>query len=131
MIQAGPNPGAMFGAHVFLIPANTTGEKLDAVKKMMVWMSDNNAIWAGSGQVPARISIRDSLDPALYPSNMTIGQSFQTAGHMETPNTVQTDINTAEDPELNAAMNGQKTAQQALDDANARIQQILDRANAS
>jgi ABC-type glycerol-3-phosphate transport system substrate-binding protein len=31
------------------------------------------------------------------------------------------------DPELNAALNGQKTAQQALDDAAERMQQVLDR----
>jgi ABC-type glycerol-3-phosphate transport system substrate-binding protein len=31
------------------------------------------------------------------------------------------------DPELSAALNNQKSAQQALDDAAARMQQVLDR----
>jgi ABC-type glycerol-3-phosphate transport system substrate-binding protein len=37
---------------------------------------------------------------------------------------------TAIDPELSAALNNQKTAQQALDDAASRMQAALDRTNA-
>jgi len=126
MYQAGPNPGVMFGAHVFLVPAGLSGDKLTAVKKMIVWMSNHDDQWAASGQIPARVSIREKLDPKLYPSNMTIGASFPLYGQMEVPSPVNLDIGTAEDPELDAALANQKTPQQALDDAAKRIQQVLD-----
>ncbi len=127
MLQVGPQPGVMFGAHIMLIPANTTGDKLTAVKKLMVWVSNHNADWAASGQVPARISIRDGLDPKSYPSNIAIGQSYQVGGHMEAPSPSSLDIGNAEDPELSAVLANQKTPQQGLDDAAKRIQAILDR----
>jgi len=131
MLQLGAGPGVMFGAHTMQIPAGLSGDKLDAVKKIMVWVSNHDDLWAASGQVPARISIRDGLDPAKYPSNIVIGQTFQQYGHMEAQSPAELDIANAEDPSLSAALANQQTAQQALDDANARIQQILDRTNAS
>jgi ABC-type glycerol-3-phosphate transport system substrate-binding protein len=127
MYQLGPNPGVMFGAHVMVVPTNTSGDKLTAVKKMLTWISNHDDQWAASGQVPARISIRDGLDLKSYPSNVTIGKSFQAFGHMEVPSDKSLDIGTAEDPEIDAALAGQKTPQQALDDAAKRIQAILDR----
>lgn len=130
MLQYGDNPGTMFGAHSMQIPATLTGDKLDAVKKILVWMSNHDDLWAASGQVPARTSIRDGLDPAKYITNVTIGQTFPKYGHMEAQSPAELDIVNAEDPDLSAAWNGQMTAQEALDDANTRIQQILDRLNA-
>jgi multiple sugar transport system substrate-binding protein len=113
MYQIGPNPGVMFGAHVFLIPTNTTGDKLVAVKKLLVWLSNHDDQWAASGQVPARISIRDGLDLKSYPSNVTIGKSFQAFGHMEVPSDKSLDIGTAEDPEIDAALAGARRIQLA------------------
>ena len=130
MLQLGTGPGVMFGAHTMQIPAGLSGDKLDAVKKIMIWVSNHDDLWAASGQVPARISIRDGLDPAKYPSNIVIGQTFQQYGHMEAQSPAELDIANAEDPSLSAALANQQTAQQALDDANTRIQQILDRTNA-
>ncbi len=129
MLQYGPNPGTMFGAHTMQIPAGLSGDKLDAVKKIMIWVSNHDDLWAASGQVPARISLRDGLDPSKYITNVTIGQTFSKYGQMEVQSPAELDIVNALDPDLTAAMNGQMTAQAALDDANQRIQQILDRQN--
>jgi ABC-type glycerol-3-phosphate transport system substrate-binding protein len=47
---------------------------------------------------------------------------------MEVVSPIILELQAALDPELNAALNGLKTPQQALDDAAARMQQALDRA---
>jgi ABC-type glycerol-3-phosphate transport system substrate-binding protein len=131
VLQFGPNPGVMFGAHTMQIPAGLSGDKLTAVQKIVTWMSNHDDLWAASGQVPARISFRDGLDPSKYISNVTIGKTFSQYGHMEAQSPAELDIVNAEDPDLSAAFANQMTAQAALDDANQRIQQILDRQNAS
>ncbi len=126
MLQFGPKPGTMFGAHVMLMPASLSADKVTAVKKLQVWLSNHDALWAASGQTPARISIRDSLDPKQYVTNVIIGQQFPKYGHMETQSPVGLDIVNAEDPNLDTALAAQKTPQEALDAAAKQIQQILD-----
>lgn len=123
----GPENATWFGAHTFMVPASLEGEKLAAVERMIQWVSENQVAWAASGQVPARLSAQAELDPENYPSNILLGQTFAEYGVMEPQHTALLEIQAAIDPELTAAMNGQKSAQQALDDANARVQAILDR----
>lgn len=125
--QFGPEPATWFGAHTFMLPASLEGEKLAAAERMIQWVSENQVAWAASGQVPARISAQAQLDPESYASNIILGQTFTDYGVTEIQHTGILEIQAAIDPELSAALNGQKTAQQALDDANARVQAILDR----
>jgi len=127
MLQLGPKPGVWASAHVMFISSTLTGDKLAAAKKMVVYLSNHNDIWAQSGQVPARISVQKGLDPETYKSNILFGQGFQQFGRLEPPLTDLVEVQNAFDPELSAALNGQKTVKQALDDANARMQTILDR----
>ncbi len=127
MIQVGPTPATWEDGHVMFISPTLEGDKLQAAETFVEWMSNHNDLWAPSGHVPARISAQAVLDPATYSSNVTFGKGFQTSGVFEPalPNVIE--IQNAYDPELSAALNGQKTVDQALNDANARIQQILDR----
>ena len=83
--------------------------------------------WAASGQVPARLSVQAELDPANYPSNIIIGKTMAEYGTLDWPSPAILELFTAIDPELSAALNNQKSAKQALDDAAARMQQALDR----
>jgi ABC-type glycerol-3-phosphate transport system substrate-binding protein len=125
--QFGAQPATWFGAHVFMIPASLEGEKLAAVEKMIKWVTDNQIMWAASGQVPARVSVQEELDPENYASNIVIGKTFQEYGHMEIRNKAILELQTAIDPELSAALNNEKTIDQALADAAERMQQVLDR----
>lgn len=129
MIQVGPKPATWMDGHVLFISPTLEGDKLKAAETFVVWMSNNNALWAPSGHVPARISAQAVLDPQKYSSNVVFGKGFQTSGVFEPalPNVIE--IQNAYAPEVSAALNGQKTVDQALNDANARIQQILDRGN--
>jgi ABC-type glycerol-3-phosphate transport system substrate-binding protein len=125
--QFGPNKATWFGAHTFMISANEEGEKLDAVLKMIQWVSEHQVDWAASGQVPARLSAQAALDPANYPSNIQLGQSFGEYGIQDPQTTVTQELLTYLDAELSNALNGIKDAKTSLDDAAKRMQEALDR----
>jgi ABC-type glycerol-3-phosphate transport system substrate-binding protein len=127
-VQFGPQPGTWFGAHTWMVPVSLEGEKLDAVQTLIQWVSDHQVDWAASGQVPARLSAQAALDPENYPSNITLGETFTQYGILDAQHVALQEMYAALDPELSAALNDQKSAQQALDDAAARMQQVLDRA---
>ena len=109
-------------------PAILEGEKLGAVETLLQWISANQAHWADSGQVPALLSVQASLDPENFPSNIVMGASFADHGVLDFSSTVTAELYRAGlEPELNAALNGLKTVEQALNDAAGRMQEILDR----
>jgi ABC-type glycerol-3-phosphate transport system substrate-binding protein len=127
--QFGAQPATWFGAHTFMLPVTLEGEKLAAAQTLIQWVSDHQVDWAASGQVPARLSAQAALDPENYPSNILLGAGFTEYGILDTQHVAIQEMYAALDPELSAALNGQKTAQQALDDAAARMQQVLDRSS--
>jgi ABC-type glycerol-3-phosphate transport system substrate-binding protein len=127
VLPIGEERAAWIGSHVFVIPTSTTGAQLDAVREMLTWVSDNQVLWASSGQVPARISAQEALDPESYPSNILLGQTFQEYGQLEPVCISNLEFEPIIGAELSAALNDQKSPQQALDDANALIQAVLDR----
>jgi multiple sugar transport system substrate-binding protein len=47
-------------SHNFYITKQATGDKLQAAKVFIDWMSKHSADWAGAGMVPARKSVRES-----------------------------------------------------------------------
>lgn len=126
-VQFGDQPATWFGAHTWMVPTGLDGEKLDAVQTLIQWVSENQVDWAASGQVPARLSAQALLDAESYPSNITLGQSFSDYGILDYASTVTQELYLALDPELSAALNGLKTAEEALNDAAERMQQVLDR----
>jgi ABC-type glycerol-3-phosphate transport system substrate-binding protein len=127
-VQFGPQPAAWFGAHTFMLPVGLEGEKREAVQTLIQWVSDHQVDWAASGQVPARISAQEALDPENYPSNILLGQTFGAYGILDYPSVAIQELYAALDPELDAALNNLKTPEQALNDAAERMQQVLDRA---
>jgi ABC-type glycerol-3-phosphate transport system substrate-binding protein len=127
-VTFGETKATYMGVHTFMLPVNAQGEKLAAAQTLIQWLSEHQVEWAASGQVPARLSVQAALDPVNYPSNIIIGKTMAEYGILDWSTTAMTDMFTAIDPELSAALNGQKTAKQALDDAASRMQQALDRA---
>ena len=125
--QFGPNQATWFGAHTFMVPASTEGEKLDAVLRMIEWVSENQVIWASSGQVPARLSAQAALDAETYPSNILLGETFSAYGIQDPQTTVTQELLTLLDAGLQEALNGIKPADQALNDAAVLMQEALDR----
>ncbi len=128
-VQFGPNPAAWVGIHSFFVPASLEGEKLEAVQTLLQWIMANQAHWATSGQVPALLSVQASLDAENFPSNIVLGASFSDYGFLDFTSTVTQEMyQIGLDPELDAALNNQKTVEEALNDAAERMQTILDRA---
>jgi ABC-type glycerol-3-phosphate transport system substrate-binding protein len=127
-VQFGDTQATYMGIHTFMVPATATGDQLAADKTLIQWFSENQKGWAASGQVPARLSVQADLDPATYSSNIIIGKTMAAYGTLDWSSPVLLDFFTSIDPELSAALNNQKTAKQALDDAAARMQEALDRA---
>lgn len=128
-LQFGAQPATWFGAHTFMVPVTQEGEKLEAVQTLIQWVSDHQVDWAASGQVPARLSAQAELDPENYPSNILLGSTFTEYGILDTQHIALQELYAALDPELNAALNGQKDAATALNDAAARMQPVLDRSS--
>jgi len=127
MVQLGDNPGTWMSSHVFYIPSTTSGDKLVAVQKYIKWISDNNVMWAESGQIPARLSSQAAMDPEVYPSNIVFAQGFNEFGQFDVQTPAIVEITSALDPEIDAVLNGQKTVEEGLNAAAERIQAILDR----
>lgn len=126
-VQFGPEKATWFGVHTFMVPVGLEGEKLEAVETLIRWVTENQVMWASSGQVPALISAQEALDEENYPSNILLGQTFTEYGILDYQSTAIQEMYAALDPELDAALNGLKTAEEALNDAAERMQQVLDR----
>jgi len=120
-------PATWVSSHVLYYPASLTGEKLEWARQLAIYLSEQGLYWATSGQVPARLSQRAELDPEVFPSNIAIGRAFEEYGVPELPSAYSTELVAAFEPEIDAALNNLKTIDQALNDANERIQSILDR----
>ena len=126
-VQFGEGQGTWFGAHTWMLPVGLDAEKLEAVETLVQWVSENQVAWAASGQVPARLSAQAALDAENYPSNITLGQTFTDYGILDPDHVAIQEMYAALDPELSAALNNLKSAEEALNDAAERVQQILDR----
>lgn len=58
--QIGPKPGTMADSHVMCIRAGLSPEKRAAAERFLRFFSRNSIQWAAAGQVPARISVRNT-----------------------------------------------------------------------
>jgi multiple sugar transport system substrate-binding protein len=58
----GSQPAFWANSHNFFLPKtpNADGNKVAAAKVFIAWMSEQSGTWAGSGMIPARLSVRDS-----------------------------------------------------------------------
>ena len=126
--QWGPQPATWFGIHTFFVPAGLDDPaKLDAVLRMIQWVSEHQVDWAASGQVPARLSAQAALDPENYPSNILLGRTFTEYGVQDPRTTVTQELLSLMDAGLQEALNDIKPVEQALNDAAQLMQEALDR----
>ncbi len=115
-------------SHVIYTPKTLSDEKLDAARQLIAYLSDSGLFWATSGQPPARKSQLEALTLEEYPSAKVLGESFLSFGRYDYAHEcIQEVIDSAYMPELDAIFNNVKSVEQGLDDANSRIQDILDR----
>jgi ABC-type glycerol-3-phosphate transport system substrate-binding protein len=113
--------------HVMYMPADAKGERLAATKKLIAYLNANTTTWATAGMPAANMKVRNKLDPKVVPIAVTYGKSFARQGRFDRGHVAITEIiDKGYMPELDAACNGLKSVDQALKDANAAVQAILD-----
>jgi multiple sugar transport system substrate-binding protein len=123
--QIGKAKQAVFaGSHSFVVPANVTDEsKLAGAGDFLKYVSENAIDWAISGQALASKPMQESAEFKALPQSAIV-ESFP---HVQfAPNVLN--WGTIIDPvwgELNEALLGSKSAQQALDDAVAKSKQAM------
>jgi len=121
------NPAVWISSHVIYAPTTLTGEKLEAAKRLISYLSEHGLVWATSGQPPARISVQEQLTMEEFPSTTVFKDSFMRQGRYYKAHPAIQEIQQGYEPELDAALNGVKSVDQALQDANDRVQSVLDR----
>lgn len=120
-------PAVWISSHVIYAPTSLEGEKLDAAKRLIDYLSQNGLVWATAGQPPARISEQEQLTAEEFPSTTMFKDSFMAEGRYYTAHPAIQEIQQGYEPELDAALNDIKSVDQALEDANKRVQGVLDR----
>jgi ABC-type glycerol-3-phosphate transport system substrate-binding protein len=126
--QFGNEPAAWISSHVIYTPMGLAPEKLEAAQRLIAYLSDQGLVWATSGQPPARESQLDAMTEDEFPSAKILGDSFLAIGRYDTAHEcIQEVIDQGYMPELDAIFNDVKSIEQGLNDANARIQGILER----
>ena len=84
-----------FDSHVMVIPAGVDEDGQAKAKVLMAWLAANGAAWANSGQVPANISVQESLDEATYPSVVMAANQFNAIGRTDMASKYFLEIQTA------------------------------------
>ena len=118
---------AKIASHMMVIPVGVKPDGIERAKKMIKWMSDNGKTWATSGQVPARLSVQQ--DPAVQGiwSVKAFAQEFKEIGRTDVPHVAITEIVTAWEAAVSAALAKTTPVADALKEGNAQVQAILDR----
>ncbi|MEV6154384.1 ABC transporter substrate-binding protein [Nonomuraea sp. NPDC052129] len=125
--QIGTKPAAWAGSHQFVVFKQRTPDqnKLTAAKVFINWISGHSLEWAKGGQVPARKSIRDGAEFAALKEQATIGTQID---YLYFPPSVAGigDAFAAVDQAINAAILLKKSPKDALTEAAAKADKILE-----
>jgi len=126
--QIGPEKAVWSSSTHWVFPANKgqDANKTAAAATFVKWMNDNSAGWAETGELPAANSVRE--DPALleqYPNLEPFMAELEYA-HYETVAPGINEANALITVAINEALTGKKSPKEALDDAKAKADKILE-----
>ncbi len=123
------NSSVWASAHVFYLPIQAEGERLEASKRFLAYMSDHGLDWAHSGMPPARISQIQDMDPEVYPSATTFGANLLENGVFDRQHRNWLEIEAQYADAMARAFESECTIMMAevFPEADARVQRILDR----
>lgn len=113
--------------HILSIPTGVKPDAQERAVSLIQWLSDNGETWAQSGQIPARLSVQEKESVQSIWSVKSAAENFEKYGKADTPHKAYTEILTAWEAAIGAAMSNVKPLKEALDEGNAAIQAILDR----
>jgi multiple sugar transport system substrate-binding protein len=125
--QIGSERAAWAGSHNFAIAKQRRPDqnKVDASKAFINWLSQHSLDWAAGGQIPARKEVRDE---AAFGSLTEVATFAEQLDYLHFPPSVPAigDALKTVETAVNEAVLGKKQPKQALDDAAATADKILD-----
>jgi multiple sugar transport system substrate-binding protein len=126
--QIGDEQAVWASSTHWVFPANKgqNTDKTAAAAVFVKWMNDNSLSWAVEGELPAANTVRE--DPALLEQSPNLAPFMDELEYAryETVSPGIGEANAQITLALNEALSGKKTPQEALDDAAAKANQILE-----
>ncbi len=109
--------------HAYIIPlgVNADPERLDKTMKFLAWMNENNGVWAYTGHFPVNTSFIESDAYTSIPHRLEYANFDAEAVPMPRLNWV-TAYEDVVGEEIEAAIIGDKSPEQALADAQSRLE---------
>lgn len=124
--QFGPKKGLWGGTHLLCQPAGIAPERAKAAWRLMRFLSDHSLAWGVGGQVPARQDVERS--PAFQALPVQAQFARQLANVDYDPQIPRANaLNQFADPAIEAALLQLQTPDDAMRDADRRINQLLSR----
>jgi multiple sugar transport system substrate-binding protein len=122
----GYHRGTLADSHILCIKTDLSPEKREASERFIRYLSNHSLAWAAAGQVPARLSVRNT--PGFR--KMQVQYAFSTEiPYMQYPprTTVLFELEFELDHATEMALRGRETPLQALQTATVNVQKVLDR----
>jgi multiple sugar transport system substrate-binding protein len=125
--QIGAKPAAWAGSHQFVLfkQRKPDQNKLTAAKVFINWISGHSIEWAKAGQVPARKSIRDGAEFQALKEQAAIGSQIDNLYFLPSVPGIG-DASAVVDQAINAAILLKKSPKDALTEAAAKADKILE-----
>ncbi|MBC7808323.1 MAG: extracellular solute-binding protein, partial [Akkermansiaceae bacterium] len=122
----GEKRSAWGGSHLLAQPAAASDETAEASWRLMRYLSDHSIEWAKGGQVPARNDVRRSPEFAALPVQAAFGSQIEDVQYE--PLSPRTNaLFQFVDPAIEAVLLNLQPAEAAMQDADRRINQVLQR----
>lgn len=117
---------AFVDGHAWVMPRkHRTAPELDAITRFLRFMAANNQNWARTGQLPAMAAVLDTPAFRTLPHRGEIASMASTGAQLPDYVLRQSAIQGLIGEELEAAVNGTKSVDQALMDAERRVNELL------
>jgi multiple sugar transport system substrate-binding protein len=123
--QIGDQPASWGGSHTWVVPlgANADPERVAAAAQYLKFFWDHNLDWTRTGHATVRQSVADSAEYQALPHHSEYLAFGEHAAY--NPSTLwSVGYDQIMHEEVQAALLGQKSPQQALDDAQARLMDV-------
>jgi multiple sugar transport system substrate-binding protein len=124
--QIGDQPGTKADSHCLCIRSGMSDKEREASERFIVYLSKHSIEWAKAGQVPARISIRNT--PEFRAMKVQYQFSRQIPWMMYEPSTpVLFELDLEIDQAIEKVLRGHATPKEALELANVNFKKAIER----
>ncbi|WP_125206082.1 ABC transporter substrate-binding protein [Capsulimonas corticalis] len=124
--QFGPKQGVWGGTHLLCQPADISPAQSKAAWRLMRYISDHSLEWGKAGQIPARVAVERSTAFQALPVQAQFGKQVDYVVY--DPQIPRANaLNQFADPAIEAALLQLQTPEDAMRDADRRIDQLLKR----